>query len=94
VIRDLRCENARCFYGTKRFINGGILVAERAGYQTRYGVHYERGRQFAAREHKIADREFVGCQMIGDALVNAFVPAAQQDDSIELRESPDRILPE
>ena len=75
------------------FIHRRILVPERAGNQPRDRVQHHRRRQFAARKDEIADRNLIRRQMLGHALVHSLVAPAEQDDSLELRESPRRLLP-
>ncbi len=53
-----------------------------------------RGGQFAAGKHEIADGNFVSCEMLRYSLVDAFVASADQNDTLEFRESPRRFLPE
>ena len=62
----------------ERFVHDGIFVAERAGNQPRHRVQNHRRGQFAARQHEIADRNLIRREMFGDALVHAFVAAADE----------------
>jgi len=64
---------------------GGGFVTESAREESRDGVHDECGGKFAAAEDEIADGDFLGSKMIGDALVHAFVTAADENDAILLR---------
>ena len=92
MTRDSNFRIATICRGAERFVHGGIFVAQGAGDQARDGVHDERGAQFAAGKHEIADREFVRGEVFGHAFVHSFVAAAQQDDPVELRKSARRVL--
>src|SRR5712692_1892185 len=76
------------------FLDGRRLVPQRPRLQPRYRVHNQRRRQFAAGQHVIADGNFFGGEMLGDAFVHAFIPPAEQDDPFERRVSPRGLLPE
>jgi len=53
-------------------------VAQHAGPQPGHGVHNRQRGQLAAGEHKVAERDFVGGQVLADALVKAFVAPADE----------------
>ena len=97
VIRDwwLAAGQRRSFsQGGKRFVLGGGLVAEGARNKTRDGVNDESGGEFAAAEDEIADGNFVSGEVSGDALVHAFVTAADEDEAILLCEAARGLLSE
>ena len=62
------------------------LVSEDAGQEAYDAVHDDHRRQFAARQHIIADRELVGYQMLTDALIIPFIMAADEDQMLLLRQ--------
>ncbi len=59
----------------------GGLVAEDAGKEAGDGVYDHGGSEFAAGEDEVADRNLAVSEEIVDALVYAFVAAAEQDDA-------------
>jgi hypothetical protein len=62
---------------------GGGVVAEDSGEQAHGGVEDDGGAEFSSREDVVADGEFaVGEEMV-DALVDALVAAAEEDDAVE-----------
>ena len=65
------------------FETGGVGVAEDAGEEASDGVDEDGGGEFAAGEDEVADGELVVAEELGDALVDAFVAAADEDDAIE-----------
>jgi len=63
----------------KRILLGGVAVAEHAGNQPHHGIgDHQRGKN-AAREDIVADGNFIVHKVVGDALVDAFVVTAKQD---------------
>src|SRR5713226_7385255 len=78
----------------ERFLDGRRLVPQRPWLQPRDRVHNQRCGQFAAGQHVVADGNFFGGEMLGDAFVHAFIPPAEQDDPFERRVSPRGLLPE
>ena len=68
---------------TEAFETGGVGVPEDAGKQARDGVDDDRGCQLAAGEDVVAHGELTVAEQIGDALVDALIPAADQHDALE-----------
>ena len=62
----------------KRFERRRSFVAQHSRQQPRHRVDHHRRRQFAAAQHIIADRDLFVGQVLGHALVHAFVAAADQ----------------
>src|ERR1700744_4609405 len=75
-------------------VEGGVLVAEHAGEQADGGVDDDGCAEFAAGEDKVADGELVVAKQLRDALVDAFVTAADKDDAFERRKAARRRLRE
>jgi len=73
------------FEQAERFILRRGFVAESAGEQASDGVDDESGGEFAAGENEIADRDFFGSEMFGDAFVHTFVATAEEEYAVELR---------
>ena len=65
------------------FVAAGVGVAEDAGEEADGGVDDDGGGQFAAGEDVVADGELFVAEELGDALVDAFVAAADEDDAVE-----------
>ena len=65
------------------FVAGAVGVAEDAGEEADDGVDDDGGAEFAAGEDVVADGEFFVAEELGDALVDAFVAAADEDDAVE-----------
>src|SRR5712692_2728294 len=78
----------------ERFLDGRRLVPQRARLQPRDRVHNQRCGKFAAGQHVIADGNFFGGEMLGDAFVHAFIPPAEQDDPFERCVARRGFLPE
>ena len=68
------------------FINRGIFVSKRTGNQPRHCVDHDCSRQFAARQYKIADGDFIRREMFGHAFIHTFIAPADEYDAVELRE--------
>ena len=66
-------------------LGGRLGVVERAFLQPADRVDQHRGGQLAAGQHVVADREFLVDLALDEALVDAFVAAAEQDQA---RQSP------
>src|SRR5829696_1888976 len=79
----------------ERILRDRLLVSHHTRYEPRHGVQHDKGRQFAAGQHIIADRQFLG-DPLAHPLVEPFVTAAQQHKVVEpaqpdgfgLREAP------
>ena len=65
------------------------MIAHRAGQQPHRRVDDRERRRLAAAQHEVAERDLLGREMVGDALVDVLVVAAEQR---ELSASP-RIAP-
>ena len=59
------------------------LVPDHSRDQPRHRVHDHQRRQLAARQHVIPDRDRLGRQVLPDALVDPFVPPAQDHQVIQ-----------
>jgi len=70
---------------TKRLIHRRIAIAQHAFLETRYYIHHHGRGQFPAAQHKIPDREFLIGQMLGHALIHAFISAADQQQLAQTR---------
>jgi hypothetical protein len=57
-------------------------VAEDAGEEAGDGVDEDGGGEFAAGEDVVADAELFVAEVLGDALVDALVAAADEDDAV------------
>jgi hypothetical protein len=69
------------------FVAAGVGVAQDAGEQADGGVEDDGGAEFAAGEDVVADGELLVAEELADALVDAFVAAADEDDSVERGEA-------
>ena len=75
---------AACTAGTRaarrreRLVIGRRLVADDAGHEARHRLDHDQRGRLAAGEHEVADRELAVAEVVGDALVDALVAAAQQ----------------
>src|SRR3990172_6008237 len=56
-------------------------VAERAGQETRNRVDEDQCGEFTSGQNVIADGDFVGDEMLADALIHALVAAADQGEA-------------
>jgi len=63
----------------ERILLSGVVIAENAGDQAHHRISNDQRRQNAARENKVADGNLIVDQVVGHALVDAFVVAAKQD---------------
>jgi hypothetical protein len=78
----------------KGFVAGAIGVAEDAGEEADDGVDEDGGGELAAREDIVANGELFVAEELGDALIDAFVAAADEDDAVEGGEAAGRGLGE
>ena len=63
------------------FVGGAVGGAHDAGQQADDGVQHDQGGELAAGQHVVADGEFFHRVGVDDALVDAFVAAAEQDEA-------------
>ncbi len=75
-------------------MSGRSLVSQRAGEQPRDRVNDDCRSQFAAAQYVIADRNLLIGEVLGHALVHAFVAPTDQDNAIETGEFLRHILAE
>src|SRR4051812_42480485 len=75
VVRVLRGALERV---AERLLDRAVLVPERPRQLAQHGVRHGHRRQLASRQHVVADRDDVGCQLLVHALVEALVAPAQQ----------------
>src|SRR5258708_34998149 len=87
-----RCPGSRT--RAERFILRGRLVSQRTRNETRHRVDHHHRRKLPAAQHEITNGYFLRSQMLRHAFVNAFVSPANKNDSLQLRETPRRFLPE
>ncbi len=64
------------------FVTGGIRVAEDAGQEADDGVDDDGGGEFTAGKDVVADGKFAVARQRVDALVDAFVAAAKENDAL------------
>ena len=69
----------------ERIREGALFVADCAGEEADDGVGYHGGCQFAAGQDVVAYGYFFCHQMLADAVINAFVVAAEEDETVEQR---------
>ena len=69
------------------FVAAGVGVAEDAGEEADGGVEEDGRGEFAAGEDVVADGELFVAEELRDALVDAFVAAAEEDDAVERGEA-------
>src|SRR5262249_37667788 len=69
------------------FVLGKGVVAEGAWQEPCDRVKDESCGKFAAGKNEIADGDFFGGEVLGDAFVHAFIAAAEEENAIELREA-------
>lgn len=67
----------------KRVGERALLVAHGTRNQPYDGVGDDGGGQFAAREHVVADGDFLGDEVVADALIHALVVSAEDNDVVE-----------
>src|SRR5262245_45882370 len=72
----------------------GLLVAEHARDQAHDGLGDAQRRELAAREHEVAERDLVPRERVAQALVEALVAAAQEEQALLTGEDPGRGLAE
>jgi len=70
-----------------RLFDDGGFLADDAGHEARDGIKHDHGRKFAAGQDVVADGDFLVHQMVGDALVDAFVTAADEHQPVVLGEA-------
>ena len=70
----------------ERIVECRLDVTECSGQQAYDSVGHHRSRQFASGQDKIADRIFLGDQMIAHALVHPFVMTAKDNNILRERE--------
>jgi len=80
--------------GVEGVVDGGVGVAEDAFDHARDGVDDNHGWEFAAGEDKVADGDFFVYASVDDALVDAFVVAADEDKAGERGELAGFVLGE
>ena len=61
-----------------RFFGQAFRIAQHARHVTNHRIDHHHGRHLAAVADEVADGDFTGPQPQPDALVKAFVPAAQE----------------
>ena len=66
----------------------GVRVAEHAGEQADDGVHDDQRGQFAAGEDIVSDGDLTVAEEGVDALVDAFIAAAEEDDAVQCGQFP------
>ena len=62
-------------------IEGSTRVSQDTRQQPGHGVDDYHGRQLPAGEHVVANRDFVGHQVLAHALVHPFIPPTDENDS-------------
>ena len=62
-------------------------MAEDSGKQAHDGINDDCGGEFAAGEDEVPDGEFLVAEQLADALVYAFIAAADQHDAVERGEA-------
>jgi hypothetical protein len=74
----------------KRIPQYRFFLADDSLYVSGHSIDDDYGRNFTARNNKIADRNFRRCEMLDDSLIDALVPAADQYHLIRSRK-PQRL---
>ncbi len=69
--------------GREALVPGRVLAAEHAGMRLGDGLDDDESAQLTSGEDEVADRDLAVDEMIGDALVNALVTAAEQAEGQE-----------
>src|SRR5262245_37584881 len=86
------------FFGALEQAKGFVLrrgfVAEGAGKQAGDGDENQSSRELPAGKNKVADGDFFGGEVLGYALVHAFVASADEEDAVELSVAASRFLRE
>jgi hypothetical protein len=72
-----------CVGFAEAFVAAGVGVAEDAGEEADGGVEDDGGGELAAGEDVVADGELFVAEELADALVDAFVTAADEDHAVE-----------
>jgi len=72
-----------------RFLGDALGVAEHAGHVSDYSIDHDHRRHLAAVADEVADADLARPQPQPDALVEALVPAAQQQQPLVPRQLPD-----
>ena len=62
----------------KAFILEGFLFAQYTGHQTRHGIDDGDGRQLAAGQNKVTQRDFVCYDLFDQSFVDPFIVAAKE----------------
>ena len=75
----------RIFRRAERFILRRRFISQRAGNQTRHGINNEHRWKLSATQHEVPDGDFFRSQMLGHALINAFIPSANKKDALQPR---------
>ncbi len=86
VLRVLEAAVAERLLGRRR------LVAQDSRQQSGDRLDHDQRRAFAAGEDEIADRHLAVAQMVGDPLVDALVPTADQREAVARRQLPRPFL--
>ena len=68
-------------------VEGGVFMAKDAREQADGGVDDDGCAEFAAGENEVADGQLVVAEELGDTFVDAFVTAADKDDTFERGEA-------
>ena len=63
-----------------RFFGEAFRITEHARHVTNYRIDHNHGRHLAAIADEVADGDFTGPQPQPDALIKAFIPAAQEQE--------------
>lgn len=66
--------------GREGILLGGLLVAQHAGDETHYGICDHEGGENSAGQDIIPDGNFIIDEVVGDALVDAFVVTAEKNE--------------
>src|SRR6266404_2411245 len=82
----------RVFRRAERFILRGRFISQRAWNQPRNGINDEHGRKLPATQYEVANGNFFRSQMFRNALVDAFIPSANENDPLQLRVAPRGLL--
>src|SRR3990170_5464088 len=69
-----------------------LLAPDHTGDEARHRLQDDERRELATGEHVVPDRDLLGRQAFHDALVDALVPAAEQDEPPLVRELPGERL--
>jgi hypothetical protein len=61
----------------------GGFISQSAREKADNGIEHEHGGEFAAAQNIIPDRDFLGGEVFGDALVDSFVTATNEDNAVQ-----------